>query len=245
MRVASSRAIASPRPRARGAPAARAVEALEDVLLILRRDPGALVPHRERRRHRPPGPDGARSASPCGVCRRAFSTRMRPIWTTRSWSPAARTSSGPTTPSGWPLESASARNSSQTVRAATARSTCPCSTASCPASSRERSRRSVARRVSRSTCSRVSCRNSLPGPGVEILVVQELEEAAQAEERGSELVRGVRDELAPHAVEVGEPLAHRVEGARELGDLVARRGSRRRASRSPPPRSGRRPSRAA
>ena len=55
---------------------------------------------------------------------------------------------------------------------------------------------------------------------VELLVAEQLEEAAEGEDRRAELVRGVRDELAPRVVERRQPLAHPVERARELTDLV-------------------------
>src|SRR5205085_9738731 len=58
---------------------------------------------------------------------------------------------------------------------------------------------------------------------VEVLVGEQLEEPAEREERRPQLVRGVRDELGPRAVEVREAKAHPVEGARELAELVRRR----------------------
>ena len=59
-----------------------------------------------------------------------------------------------------------------------------------------------------------------PGRFVQLLVGHELEEAAQREERRSQLVRGVADELAPRALELREAQTHPVEGARELAELV-------------------------
>ena len=56
---------------------------------------------------------------------------------------------------------------------------------------------------------------------VQLLVGQQLEEAAEREQRRAQLVRRVGDELAARVVERREPLAHAVEGARELPDLVA------------------------
>ncbi len=55
---------------------------------------------------------------------------------------------------------------------------------------------------------------------VEILVLQELEEAAQREEGSPELVRGVGDEGAPRVVELREAAAHTLERPRELAQLV-------------------------
>ena len=55
---------------------------------------------------------------------------------------------------------------------------------------------------------------------VEILVGEQLEEAAQREERRPQLVGGVADELPPRALELRESQAHAVEGAGELPQLV-------------------------
>ena len=55
---------------------------------------------------------------------------------------------------------------------------------------------------------------------VEILVVEQLEEAREREERRPQLVRGVGDELLPGAVELGELDPHAVERGRQLADLV-------------------------
>src|SRR5207244_11363067 len=66
------------------------------------------------------------------------------------------------------------------------------------------------------------------GPGdlvprrlVELLVAQQLDEAAEREDRRPQLVRGVGDEGAPRVLELGELEAHPVEGPRELSELVA------------------------
>ena len=55
---------------------------------------------------------------------------------------------------------------------------------------------------------------------LDVLVRHQLEEATEGEERRPKLVRGVGDELAARAVEVGEAEAHAVEGAGQLADLV-------------------------
>ena len=55
---------------------------------------------------------------------------------------------------------------------------------------------------------------------VEVLVREQLEEAADREQRGTQLVRRVRDELLARVVELRELHAHAVERARELADLV-------------------------
>ena len=58
------------------------------------------------------------------------------------------------------------------------------------------------------------------GALVEILVVEQLEEAGDREERRPQLVGGVRDELLAGAVELGELEPHPVERRGELADLV-------------------------
>ena len=55
---------------------------------------------------------------------------------------------------------------------------------------------------------------------VEILVVHELEEAAEREQRRAELVGGVGDELAAGVLELRQSLAHVVEGDGQLTELV-------------------------
>ena len=77
---------------------------------------------------------------------------------------------------------------------------------------------------------------------VELLVREQLEEAAEREERRPQLVRGVGDELLARVVELREPHPHAVEAERQLADLVVARG-RRSARRSRRPRCARRPPR--
>ena len=55
---------------------------------------------------------------------------------------------------------------------------------------------------------------------VELLVLQQFEEAAQREDRRPQLMRRVRDELPARPLEPREPFAHPFEGARQLADLV-------------------------
>ena len=59
-----------------------------------------------------------------------------------------------------------------------------------------------------------------PGLGVGIVVLEQLDEAREREDRRAQLVRGVGDELPAGAVERREPLLHLVEGHRQLSDLV-------------------------
>ena len=56
---------------------------------------------------------------------------------------------------------------------------------------------------------------------VEILVGHQLQEPAEGEERRAQLVRRVRDELAPGALEVLEPAPHPLERVRQLAELVS------------------------
>ena len=62
-----------------------------------------------------------------------------------------------------------------------------------------------------------------PGRVVELLLDEELEVAAQREQRRPQLVRRVGDELAAGVLEAGEALAHAFEGAGELAELVGAR----------------------
>ena len=59
-----------------------------------------------------------------------------------------------------------------------------------------------------------------PHRRVGLILVEQLDEPAEGEDRRPQLVRGVRDELLPRAVEAREALLHLVEGGRELADLV-------------------------
>ena len=55
---------------------------------------------------------------------------------------------------------------------------------------------------------------------VELLVLEQLDEAAEREDRRAQLVRGGRDELLARAIELRELALHLVEGDRELAELV-------------------------
>ena len=56
---------------------------------------------------------------------------------------------------------------------------------------------------------------------VELLVLEQLQEAAEREDRRAQLVRGGGDEAPPRGLELGELALHRVQRARELAELVA------------------------
>ena len=56
--------------------------------------------------------------------------------------------------------------------------------------------------------------------GARVLLLEQLDEAAEAEDRRAQLVRGVGDELLAGAVELGEAPLHLVEGAGELAELA-------------------------
>ena len=55
---------------------------------------------------------------------------------------------------------------------------------------------------------------------VEVLVLEQLDEAAQREDRRAQLVRGGGDELLARDVDLPQLLLHLVERVRELADLV-------------------------
>src|SRR3954452_876254 len=57
---------------------------------------------------------------------------------------------------------------------------------------------------------------------VELLVLEQLQEAAEREYRRAQLVGCGGDEAPPGGLELGELALHRVERARELAELVAR-----------------------
>ena len=59
---------------------------------------------------------------------------------------------------------------------------------------------------------------------VELLVLQQLEEAAEREQRRAQLVRGLGDELLARVVEPLQLALHVVEGGGELAELVVRVG---------------------
>ena len=56
--------------------------------------------------------------------------------------------------------------------------------------------------------------------GVEVLVLEQLEEPAEREDRRAQLVRRGRDEALARGVELGELALHVVERDRELAELV-------------------------
>ena len=106
---------------------------------------------------------------------------------------------------------------------------------------RERSSRSVVSLVSRSTCSRMVRTNSARASGSGSSSSSSSTKPPEGEDRRSQLVRGVGDELLAGAVEVGEPALHLVEGRAPAGPARRRNrpGSGSRSRRRRP--SGRRP----
>ena len=159
------------------------------------------------------------------------------IWATRSRSQSASTRSSREVArsSSVVARPAPAVNSPATARASSARSTGSRSSSSEPASRRDRSSRSTASFWSRSTCSRIVARNSCARLLVEVLVLEQLHEPAEREDRRAQLVRGVGDELAPRAVHARELLLHLVERARELAELVLGVDGQRLDEVCPPP----------
>jgi hypothetical protein len=94
---------------------------------------------------------------------------------------------------------------------------------SAPDSSRERSSSSVASLRMRSTCPRICSRNWAPRLLVELLVLEQLEEAAEREDRRAQLVRRLSDELLARAVEPRELALHVVERVARAGPARRRR----------------------
>ena len=99
------------------------------------------------------------------------------------------------------------------------------------------------------TWSRTCSRKRAAGLGIEVLVLEQLDEPAEREDRRSQLVRGGRDELLARRLELRELALHLVERDRELPELVARSrpgsGARSRRPRPARPRSSRRLTRCA
>ena len=60
------------------------------------------------------------------------------------------------------------------------------------------------------------------GLRIRVLVLEQLDEPAEREDGGAQLVRGVRDELLAGTVQARQALLHLVERARELAHLVGR-----------------------
>ena len=104
----------------RGAAALQAVEAVEDLRALGRRDARSVVVDGQ---HGPPAAASTRSRrSPGGVWRSAFSTRLTIIWVSSSRSPGRR-SRRAVEAQRWPASSAAGAKSSTTARASADRST--------------------------------------------------------------------------------------------------------------------------
>ena len=244
MRSASSRPIA--RPEAGAADLVAGVEALEDALA--------------RRAARCPGPSSVTTrlaepfvdlvavwvptliAVPSGVCVSALSMRIRMICATLSGSAArgrpgalARSRSRP----GGGRRSARTR---PTTRRATSASSHPLAADLDRVGVELREVEQVDRELGQPVDLLAHRPHELgPRLGVGVLLVEQLDEPGEREDRRPQLVRGVGDELLAGAVEHREALLHLVEGHRELADLVAgvdrdrgREVAVRRPSRRPP-----------
>ena len=211
-REAEARALAAAGP---------AVEAVEQPAPSRRRRSAARRRRRPARRWRRAASTDSVTSTPSGLCRSALSTSARATCATRASSAIADRAGRPAAPS--PMRRAARRRRRSPRRPArrrSSRSTSSCATATPPASRRDRSSRSVARRVRRDTWPCIVATNSRRALGI-LLVLEQLEEAAEREQRRAQLVRGVRDELAPRPVGALEPPPHVVEGPRQLVDLVA------------------------
>ena len=176
---------------------------------------------------------------PGGVCRSALSSRMRMIWATRSGSQTASTRPASISSASFePCASSAGTNSRATEPASSPRSTC---------SVDEVERARVEPREVEQVGGELLQPLDLLGDRleelrarvrVELLVPQQLDEAAEREDRRAQLVRGVRDELAPRAVDALELALHLVERARQLAELVLGVDRQRRdePAGAPPPR---------
>ena len=107
-----------PEAAARGDRAVEPVEAVEDVRLRLALDPRPVVGHDEPRQALVGGRGDADVASRRGVCTIAFSTRIRPICSTRSSSPSAGARRATSTSSACPLAATRARTRCRSARRA-------------------------------------------------------------------------------------------------------------------------------
>ncbi len=131
-------------------------------------------------------------------------------------------------------------NSAATARDSSARSTGSGRSSSEPASSRERSRRSTASLRRRSTCSPSWATKRARSSSSSVVVLEQLDEAAEREDRRAQLVRRGGDERLARRLELGQLALHVVEG-QGRGRRARRRrrpgsGGRSRRRRSPRPR---------
>ena len=183
---------------------------------ILGRNAGAVVLHLEHAAsHRAPD-----TRVPAGVCTSAFSTSARPICRTRCSSPVTHAPSEASSSSGRPPAADSAVNSSTTV-SADLREIDRLAAHLQPPRVDPREVEQLGRQLGQPVDLLAHRREELSARRlVELLVAQQLEEAAEGEHRRAQLVRRVGDELAAGVVELGEPKAHPVERSRELADLV-------------------------
>ena len=184
-----------------------------------------------------------RCPAECG--RSALSMRMRRTCATRSGSHSTSTGCRRSAVTADSCSASAGVNSAATSRASAARSVG--SGAQLPAAPdprRERSSSSVVSLRSRSTCPRICATNVPPCLLVELLVGQQLEEAAQREDRRAQLVRRGGDELLAR-----RPAAPRAGAACRRRPRRAGRARRRSPPRcgveKSPPRPGARPARGA
>ena len=162
-----------------------------------------------------------RTGVPGGVCRSAFSTSARPIWSTRSWSPSAIPPSSPSATSAWSSRRRDGGELLAQVRGDLGELDRLDLDPQGPGVE-PREVEQVGGEL-REPLHLLGHRLEELAPGrlVELLVAKELEKAAKGEDRRPQLVGGVRDELAAGIVDAGELQAHPVEGAGELADLVS------------------------
>ena len=232
MRSASSRAIA--RPEAGALRVVGGEEGLEDALQVAALDAGAEVGHRQphapvaprrgrgRRRCRPAcGSARCRSGSAGSAPPAQGRTRPRPVRRSRRSSRCDSCARERRRELGGDALGELAdvgRLGAQLERAA---------------SSRDRSSSSVASLRRRSTCSRSWSRNGRARLLVEVLVLEQLEEAAEREDRRAQLVRGGGDELLARAVSSSASWRCMSSSVRASWPSSSRASDSKRAAKSP------------
>ena len=232
-------AMARPRP----VPPAESLAGAEPVEDPLERGrPGCRGPRRaprattcRRRRAR-----AVTRTSPCGgLCRTALSTRLATSWASRAGS-ATHGEVGRVRLVAHPHAAGRRRGPRpRPRRSRSATRTSVSASGAAPASMRERSSRSPTSALSRSALGERGAQGVVVG--LHDAVDEVLEQGALGGERGAQLVRHGRDELAALLVGGGEVGGHRVERPRQRADLVGRgrRDALRVVARRHPARGGR------
>ena len=220
IRCASSLAIARPRPEP-SPPVGPRKNRSNSRSAVRRVDRRPVVGARPARRCRPPRARVTVTSTPGGLWRSALSTSTRAICATRASSAIATADDAP-----------AARDRAAALLGAWRRSPAPRSAATPAMSTSSRAHLHAAGVEARQVEQvggepgqprhlAVHRGDELAARGGILLVLEQLEEAAEREQRRAQLVRGVGDELAARPVGALQPAAHVVERAGQLVDLVA------------------------